>query len=188
MTPVRYRSPDEDSGRWDGFAFRPGDIVISTRSKHGTTWMQAICALLVFQTPELPGPLAELSPWLDWVGEPRRDVVARLEAQAHRRFLKTHTPLDGLPRDSLATFVVIARHPLDAAVSLYYQGANLDRDRIASLTGTHRPDPMAAPPPLHDWLVDWIDREASPRQELDSLPPPRRPGPSGRSLGAAGRP
>ncbi len=52
--PIRYQSPDEDSGRWLGFPFRAGDIVISTRSKSGTTWMQMICALLIFQTPELP--------------------------------------------------------------------------------------------------------------------------------------
>ncbi|MGO9195876.1 MAG: hypothetical protein ACLQK4_01950 [Acidimicrobiales bacterium] len=35
--PYRYRSDDEDSGRWVGFPFRQGDIVISTRSKCGTT-------------------------------------------------------------------------------------------------------------------------------------------------------
>ena len=46
---------------------RDGDIVISTRSKSGTTWLQMICALLVFQTPDLPAPLGELSPWLDWL-------------------------------------------------------------------------------------------------------------------------
>jgi hypothetical protein len=65
-TPVRYTSLDEDSGRWRGFEHRAGDIVISTRSKHGTTWVRMICALLVFQTPDLPAPLGELSPWLDW--------------------------------------------------------------------------------------------------------------------------
>ena len=53
--PVRYQSDEEDSGRWLGFPFRDGDIVISTRSKSGTTWVQMICALLIFQTPELPG-------------------------------------------------------------------------------------------------------------------------------------
>jgi len=63
-TPFRYQSPDEDSTRWLGFPFRDGDIVISTRSKTGTTWVQMICALLIFQTPELPAPLAQLSPWL----------------------------------------------------------------------------------------------------------------------------
>jgi hypothetical protein len=121
-TPVRYQSEDEDSGRWRGFEFRPGDIVISTRSKSGTTWMQMICALLVLQEPELPVPLAELSPWLDWLPVPREEVYAHLDAQRHRRFIKTHTPLDGLPLDARATYIVVARHPLDAAVSLYHPG------------------------------------------------------------------
>ena len=105
-----------------GFPFRDGDIVISTRSKHGTTWVQMICALLVFREADLPAPLPDLSPWLDWVGEPRDEVVARLEAQGHRRFVKTHTPLDGLPLDPRATYVVVARHPLDAAVSCTTKG------------------------------------------------------------------
>jgi len=133
--PIRYRTDDEDSARWLGFAHRDGDIVISTRSKAGTTWVQMICALLVFQTPELPRPLSELSPWLDWVITPRDQVDARLEAQAHRRFIKTHTPLDGLPLDRRATYIVVGRHPLDMAVSLYHQGDNLDREAIARLTG-----------------------------------------------------
>jgi hypothetical protein len=86
--PVRYTSADEDSARWEGFAFRPGDIVMSTRSKSGTTWMQMICALLIFQTPDLPAPLAKLSPWLDWLITPRDRVLARLGAQTHRRFIR----------------------------------------------------------------------------------------------------
>ena len=130
---VRYRSGDEDSGRWLGFPFRDGDIVISSRSKHGTTWMQMICALLVHRTPELPRPLADISPWLDWLGTPRDEVVEDLQAQTHRRIIKTHTPLDGLPLDRRATFVVVARHPLDAAISLYHQGDNLDHERIREL-------------------------------------------------------
>jgi hypothetical protein len=169
--PVRYRSADEDSARWDGFPFREGDIIISTRSKSGTTWMQMICALLVFQTPELPAPLAELSPWLDWLIAPREQVYARLAAQQHRRFVKTHTPLDGIPADDRATYIVIARHPLDTAVSLYHQGANIDRARWRQLTG--QPEPAKAPAPrpaLRQWLVEWIGATPDPRDELDSLP------------------
>ena len=49
---------------------------------------------------------------------PHDEVLARLDAQRHRRFIKTHTPLDGLPLDRRATFVVVARHPLDTAVSM----------------------------------------------------------------------
>src|SRR5580698_6217933 len=151
--PVRYRSDEEDSARWTGFPFRLGDIVISTRSKTGTTWVQMICALLVLQTPELPSPLSSLSPWLDRLTVPRTEVYARLEAQPHRRFIKTHTPLDGLPIDRRATYLVTARHPLDMAVSLYHQGDNLNRERIAQLLGMPRPEPApSARPPLHEWL------------------------------------
>lgn len=169
---MRYRSPDEDSARWDDFPFRPGDIVISTRSKSGTTWAQMICALLVFQDPDLPAPLPELSPWLDWLIVPREEVYARLEKQQHRRFIKTHTPLDGIPLDPRATYLVVARNPLDMAVSLFHQGDNLNRDRIAELLGDPAPsgEPAAQPRPLHDSLVDWINRDTAPADDLDSLP------------------
>jgi hypothetical protein len=174
--PVRYRSDDEDSGRWIGFPFRRGDIVISTRSKSGTTWMQMICALLVFQNPTFPEPLSSLSPWLDWLIMPRDEVFARLAAQEHRRFIKTHTPLDGVPLDARATYIVVGRHPLDMAVSLYHQGNNLDRVRLRALTGQPEPDPAkadrppAARPSLREWLLRWIGREVEPADELDSLP------------------
>jgi hypothetical protein len=169
--PVRYRSADEDSARWLGFPFRQGDIVISTRSKSGTTWMQMICALLVFRNPRLPAPLSELSPWLDWLITPHDEVLARLSAQEHRRFIKTHTPLDGIPIDTRATYIVVARHPLDMAVSLYHQGDNLDRVRIRQLTAQPEPHrPPSPPPPLREWLLSWVDRDAAPNEQLDSLP------------------
>lgn len=168
--PVRYVSGDEDSARWIGFPFREGDIVISARSKSGTTWLQMICALLIFRTPELPLPLADLSPWLDAKIAPREGVYAKLAAQGHRRFIKTHTPLDGVPIDSRANYIVAARHPLDMAVSLYHQGANIDRERLRRLTGTPPPTPPEQRRlPLREWLVRWIDRESSPREQMDSL-------------------
>jgi hypothetical protein len=167
---VRYRSAEEDSARWLGFPFRRGDIVISTRSKSGTTWMQMIAALLVLQTPDLPRPLSELSPWLDWLIAPQNEVYARLAEQHHRRFIKTHTPLDGIPLDARATYIVVARHPLDAAVSLYHQGANLDRERIRALTGQPEGTSPAPPRPmLHEWLLVWVDDDARPEDQLDSL-------------------
>ncbi|MFI6230150.1 sulfotransferase domain-containing protein [Micromonospora echinospora] len=172
-SPVRYRSEEEDSGRWLAFPFRPGDIVISTRSKSGTTWMQMICALLVFQTTELPAPLVRLSPWLDWLVTPQQQVFDQLAAQRHRRFVKTHTPLDGLPMVPHVSYVVVARHPLDMAVSLYHQGANIDRERLRQLTGEPPPAdarPAPAPPPLHDWLVRWTESDRDPREAMDSLP------------------
>jgi aryl sulfotransferase len=165
---VHYVSDDDDSARWDAFRFRDGDIVVSTRSKSGTTWVQMICALLVLGTPDLPAPLAELSPWVDHCVEPVEDVVARLSAQRHRRFVKTHTPLDGIPLDPRATYVVVGREPLDLAVSLYHQGDNLDRQRLAELTGRPAPPPRERPG-LHDWLVDWTMADRTPTEQPDSL-------------------
>jgi hypothetical protein len=133
--------------------------------------MQTICALLVFQRPDLPAPLAELSPWVDWLITPEDDLFARLSVQPHRRFVKTHTPLDGVPLDPRATYVVVARHPLDMAVSLYHQGDNIDRARMRRLLG--RPEPDAPSPPrlpVREWLLRWIEEDADPREEMDSLP------------------
>ena len=177
-TPYRYQSPEEDSGRWRDFPFRDGDIVISTRSKTGTTWVQTICALLIFQTPEFPAPIAQLSPWLDHLVAPRDEVFARLAAQQHRRFIKTHTPLDGIPCDPRATYIVTGRHPLDTAVSLYHQGDNIDRAKVRALTGAPEPaQPRPPSKPLHDWLLAYISGDAAPwiarthpREDLDSLP------------------
>ena len=169
--PRSYASADEDNARWQSFRFRPGDIVISTRSKHGTTWMQMICALLVFGSPELPEPLGCLSPWVDRLTEPQEALFARLDEQRHRRFLKTHTPLDGLPIEPGATYIVVARHPLDAAVSLYHQAANIDRARLRQLVGLPEPEtPPPHRPAVHDWLVEWIEEDPAPSESLDSLP------------------
>ena len=167
---VRYRSPDEDSARWLGFEFREGDIVISTRSKSGTTWVQMICGLLVFQTPELPDSLGQLSPWLDWVITPRDEIYALLAAQSHRRFIKTHTPLDGLPIDLRATYIVVGRHPLDMAVSLYHHSHNIDRPWVSDLTGSSAGADRTPQVPIRDWLRRWIDWDGSAQEELDSLP------------------
>ena len=164
----RYLSEEEDRDRWQRFPFRDGDIVVSTRSKSGTTWVQQICLLLLHGTPDLPAPLGDLSPWVDWLTIPEADLFARLEAQPGRRVVKTHTPLDGVVIDPRATYVVVVRDPLDMAVSLYHQGDNLDRERIAELTG--RPYAGAvARPPLDEWLRAWTMRETDPMVSMDSL-------------------
>src|SRR5579859_7980578 len=109
--PAVYRSGLTDSSRWQRFSLRPGDIVISTPSKCGTTWMQMICALLIFQSPDLPAALTTLSPWLDMSLRPLADVTRALDRQQHRRLIKTHTPLDGLPQLPGASYVVVGRDP-----------------------------------------------------------------------------
>lgn len=161
------RHAEEASERWEGFEHRPGDIVISTRSKCGTTWLQMICALLVFQEPDPPAPLAALSPWLDWEVEPIDEVRRRLAGQEHRRFIKTHTPLAGLPLAPDVTYLVAGRHPLDVATSLYAHGHNIDRDRFEQLTGRASHPPVGTFP---EWFRWWTDPEEGPDVVLDTLP------------------
>ena len=62
---------------------------MSTRSKHGATWMQMdLCAAGV-PNPQLPGTLAWLSPWVDWLVMPKEELFARLKAQTDGRFVKS---------------------------------------------------------------------------------------------------
>jgi len=139
--------------------WRDDDIVICSVQKSGTTWIQMICALLIFQAPALPAPLQELSPWPEWHLNPRNDVLARLEAQRHRRFMKTHLRLGQLPMVPRVTYVVIARRPLDAALSFYYQVHVADGEGRRRDPASPVPSPRAA---LLHWMGDETSRDRSP--------------------------
>jgi aryl sulfotransferase len=119
-----------NSARWEGFAFRDGDIIISTPAKCGTTWTQRIVSLLVFDSAELHAPMARISPWLDMNTRPLADVVAELEAQTHRRFIKSHLALDLLPRDDRVTYITVGRDPRDVAISMANHMDNIDFDKF----------------------------------------------------------
>src|SRR5215467_14601327 len=109
IEPVRqYRNHHLDSTRWDGFAPRDDDIVITTAYKAGTTWTQRIVAALVFDGEPLPQTLGELSPWVDArFVEPVEPVLEKLDAQRHRRFLKSHLAADGLRYFPDAKYLVV---------------------------------------------------------------------------------
>jgi aryl sulfotransferase len=164
-----YRSADEDSDRWSALELRGDDVIGCTRTKHGTTWLQAVLLHLVHGPGPLPAPLPVLSPWVDHLLDPLDAVVARLDAQPHRRVLKTHTPLDGLPRPPGVQVVVGARHPLDAAVSLYHHIRNLDRARMAELAGEPVPRGRPVVEPT-TWVARWVVDDPDPEVVLDSLP------------------
>ena len=129
----RYRTLVMDSARWAGFEHRPGDIVISTPAKCGTTWTQMLVALMVFDGPDFPAPLDLISPWLDMCNRTVDDVTQDLDVQTHRRFVKTHTPLDGLPLHDGVTYVVVGRDPRDVSVSMDHHRRNMDFDHFFEL-------------------------------------------------------
>ena len=145
---VDYSFGMQDTTRWSRFEFRPGDIVISTPPKCGTAWTQMLCGLLLFDGPDFPGSIDELSPWLDLYFRTEADVFAQLNAQQHRRFIKTHTPLDGIPVREDLTYVVVGRDPRDAMVSFEHHIANVDFAKVAdSLAAQGRLEELASSPP-----------------------------------------
>ena len=103
---------------WNDFKFRDNDIVIATYAKSGTTWLQQIVAQLLFNGQEALG-VAEMSPWLDLRVPPKEIKLAEVEAQAHRRFVKTHLPVDALVFSPKAKYIYIARDGRDVVWSLY---------------------------------------------------------------------
>src|SRR4028119_1223349 len=97
-----------DSTIWNNFRFRHDDIVISTYAKSGTTWTQQIVAQMLFG-PDPDLEVAEMSPWLDLRVSPKEVKLPMVEAQTHRRFLKTHLPLDALVFSPQAKYIYIGR-------------------------------------------------------------------------------
>jgi hypothetical protein len=180
QTQRRYRSLIMDSQRWDGFELRDDDIIISTPSKCGTTWMQMQCALLVFQTPELPAPLTRLSPWVDVQTETVESVFAELDAQQHRRFIKSHTPLDGLPQHPGVTYITVGRDPRDVALSWDNHFNNMKLDTvIGRLVDVIGMDGLAelmpnGPPEQPEDPVErfwhWMESEAVTENDVSGLP------------------
>ena len=167
---VRYHTLVYDSSRWEGFRFRPGDIVVSTPPKCGTTWTQMLCALLIFDTTTFDRPMARISPWLDMLTRPLDSVVADLEAQGHRRFIKTHTPLDGLPFDERATYLCVGRDPRDVTLSWDHHRDNMDLEvLLAQRAAAVGLDDLAElgpppPPPLEDPVerfAAWVEGGAA---------------------------
>lgn len=129
----RYRGFIADSARWERFAFRPDDVTISTPSKCGTSWMQNIVGMLLLDRTDLGAPISSLSPWLDMLIRTDEEVFRPLERQQHRRFIKTHTPLDGVPRLPSVTYITVIRHPLDVAMSDLDHSDNERFDRLVQL-------------------------------------------------------
>lgn len=156
---VTYHGFIASSDRWEGFALRDDDIVITTPSKSGTTWMQTLVALLLFDgVPD--EPVYELSPWLDMNVRTVQEAHAMLAAQTHRRFIKTHTPLDGLPWDDRVTYLTVGRDPRDIFVSMLHHGDNLDSDRTMALRVAAVGDDD-----LEEVMAEWEDSD-DPRDQF----------------------
>jgi aryl sulfotransferase len=158
-----YRTWIFDSRRWLQYRPRADDIVIATYPKCGTTWMQQIVGLLIFQSPD-PKPIMNISAWLDRrFPQPIERVIADIEGQQHRRFLKSHIPLDGLPLYDEVRYIHVARDGRDACMSFHNHATGFTEQMLASLNSAGLDDetvgrlyPAIEPDPgafFHRWIT-----------------------------------
>jgi aryl sulfotransferase len=156
-----YQNHHLDSTRWDDFSPRPDDIVIATPYKAGTTWTQAIVANILFPDQAFPAAPWQMSPWLDMRVPPLGDLLAMLEAQTHRRFIKTHLPLNALRYFSQVKYIFISRDGRDVFMSLWNHYTNYTDQSFARFNdipgrvGAELPRP---PSDIHDCWRNWCTR------------------------------
>jgi aryl sulfotransferase len=160
-----YQNHHLDSLRWERFVQRDDDIVISTSYKSGTTLTQEIVRQLLFWNQErstvYETPLWAMSPWLDNRLRPIDDVLNGLAAQKHRRFIKTHLALDGLPFSSQIKYVIVGRDPRDVFMSFwnhYSSYSDVAYEQYNDTPGRVGPPLPQCPADLHELWRNWITR------------------------------
>lgn len=153
-----------DSTIWNDFTFRDDDIVIATYAKSGTTWVQQIIAQLIFRGQEGIN-VADMSPWLDLRVPPAVVKLQALENQQHRRFIKTHLPVDALVFSPKAKYLYIGRDGRDVVWSLYNHHANGNALFYEALNDT----PGRVGPPLEkpnesivEYFREWLQKDGYP--------------------------
>jgi len=153
-----------DSTIWNDFAFRHDDIVIATYGKSGTTWVQQIVAQLLFRGEESV-KVADLSPWIDLRVPPKHIKLAAVEQQTHRRFLKTHLPVDALVFSPEAKYLYVARDGRDVVWSLYNHHTAANDGWYAAMNDT--PGLVGAPigkpaASIRDYFLEWLEKDGYP--------------------------
>ena len=135
-----------------------------TPPKSGTTWTQEIVRQLVFLGQDAPErdamDLWQVSPWLEHRLTPLDIVLSQLDAQQHRRFIKAHLPLDGLPYFPQVKYIIVGRDPRDVAMSLWNHYSEFTNDAIDVLNSTpgRRRRSAATPRGYPCFLAHWITR------------------------------
>jgi len=75
---------------------------------------------------------AFFSPWIDAEFAPIDDYLQRIEAQSHRRYIKTHTPFDGIPFHQECKYFMVLRDPRDVFFSGLNHRNNMNDQELAN--------------------------------------------------------
>ncbi len=153
-----------DSTIWNDFEFRDDDIIIATYAKAGTTWLQQIVSQLLFNGEE-GLEVAEMSPWMDLRVPPKEVKLPFVDAQTHRRFLKTHLPVDALVFSDKAKYIYIGRDGRDVVWSMYNHHSTANDawyDALNNTPGRVGPPIEEPPSSITEYFNDWLDRDGYP--------------------------
>lgn len=153
-----------DSTVWNEFGFRSDDIIIGSYMKSGTTWVQQIVAQLLWKGAEHLN-VAEMSPWLDCRFPSKEEKLAVVTAQTHRRFIKTHLPVDALVFSPEAKYIYVGRDGRDVVWSMHNHHRSMKPDVIQSIDaepGRVGPPLGNAPESVLQYFRDWLAKDGYP--------------------------
>lgn len=153
-----------DSTIWNDFTFRDDDIIIASYAKSGTTWLQQIVAQLL-HNGAAGIDVSEMSPWMDLRVPPKEVKLPMVEAQSHRRFIKTHLPVDALVYSEDAKYIYIGRDGRDILWSMYnhHSTANdLWYDALNDSPGRVGPPIERPSTSITQYFHDWLDLDGHP--------------------------
>ena len=153
-----------DSTVWIDFPVPTARRDDATYAKSGTIWTEQIVAQLVFGGQE-DIDVGRLSPWLDLRVTPREAKLATLEAQQHRRLIKTHLPVDALVFSPAAKYIYVGRDGRDVVWSLYNHHVNATEDwhRLLNDTPGRIGPPIGRPPAsIRQFFLEWLEGDGHP--------------------------
>ena len=161
-----YQNFAMDSTFWNDFKFRGDDIFISSYGKAGTTWTQQIVAQFIFEGVTDDKPIGDISQWVEFRIPTLNVKLPMIEVQDHRRFLKTHLPVDALVFSPEVKYIYVARDGRDVLWSMFNHHVHLNNilyDGLKALPVQF--GPIIEPPRtqnIREYFLDWLNEDGFP--------------------------
>ena len=153
-----------DSERWNHVALRDDDVIVATWAKSGTTLTQQMVYQLISGGAEGVAS-QDVSPWVDVRFQmPLEPMVGMLEAQTHRRVLKTHLSFEATPFSPQLKYVYIGRDARDVLWSVYNHYTSFTPAAFEALNAAEGPWPPWGPTDLdvRGYYLQWLETDTTP--------------------------
>lgn len=165
VTPPRVRLDTRmfATGNWDHVRIRPGDIIVGTWAKSGTTLTQQLIHELLSGGEGVA--VFGASPWVDCrFLMPLEVMESMLEAQTGRRFMKTHSPFEAVPWSPQVKYVYIGRDARDVLWSVYNHATSFTDAAWDAINAAEGPWPKWRHPQMdvRSYYLHWIETDTAP--------------------------